>query len=240
MQIFSRGVPCFTGCETLVCVGITIRYQIPLMMLLTALFALQLTATEVANTAEAALQSAQAPQQTTSQAPDNRAYVVDNLFIYMHAGAGENYRILGSINAGDSILLTGEQENGFSKIRDEKGRSGWVKKRFVTRTPGLNVRYRALSDEVTELQNALKTANSQIPALEDKNTELAQNMAALQSELLRANARTDTLLEEKKRTAQKEKRDLLMYGGAIGLIGVLLGAILASVLSRKSRYGYLD
>ena len=56
-------------------------------------------------------------EQSTTQ-----GYISDELSIYMHAGSGTNYRILGTINAGAQIKLTGQSQNDYSQIIDENNK----------------------------------------------------------------------------------------------------------------------
>ncbi|MGL6176871.1 MAG: TIGR04211 family SH3 domain-containing protein, partial [Vibrionaceae bacterium] len=41
------------------------------------------------------------------------SYISDELFIYMHAGPGTEYRILGSINAGVPVKVMGAEKSGY-------------------------------------------------------------------------------------------------------------------------------
>ena len=38
-----------------------------------------------------------------SEKSNTDGYISENLFIYIHTGAGKNYRILGSINSGEKV-----------------------------------------------------------------------------------------------------------------------------------------
>ena len=54
-------------------------------------------------------------------------YISDDLFTYLHAGPGRNFRILGSVVAGTRVtLLQEDAENKVVEIIDEKQRTGWV------------------------------------------------------------------------------------------------------------------
>ena len=66
-----------------------------------------------------------------------QGFISDELFIYMHSGAGNNYRILGSINSGTEIKLTNEEENEYTQIIDTRGRTVWVESKYVSAKPGL-------------------------------------------------------------------------------------------------------
>ena len=91
-------------------------------MLKQCIFGLLLAATSFISYAE------EAP----SSDSQNTAYIVDNLYTFMHSGPSKNYRILGSVDAGTQVMLLSDEDNGYFKIRDDKDREGWVEAKFVT------------------------------------------------------------------------------------------------------------
>ena len=90
----------------------------------------------------------------SSQAQETQqGYISDDLFIYMHAGPGTNYRILGTINAGAQIQITGKSSNEYSEIVDDKQRISWVESKYVTNQQGLRF-------IVAELNSKLASGNA--------------------------------------------------------------------------------
>ena len=60
-------------------------------------------------------------------------YISDDLYTFLHAGPGRNYRILGSVLAGTRVTqLQIDAENNFVEIIDDKQRTGWVDATFIT------------------------------------------------------------------------------------------------------------
>ncbi len=160
-------------------------------------------------------------------------YISDDLFIYMHAGPGNNYRILGSINAGDEIKLTEKQENGYTQIVDSKNRTTWVESKYVSSKPGLRVAIAELNakladNEDVNLQttNDLSKANREILELAEKNEQLNQKITDLTKQL----SQTQSQLSTQDMAIKKE----YFFNGAIVLvIGLLLGLILPRIAARK-------
>ena len=174
-------------------------------------------------------------------------YIADNLFTYIHSGPSNQYRIIGSIDAGDKItLINVNKETGYSEIVDTKGRKGWVESKFVTRQISMAVRLPILEKELkdvrAELANArehsdqeqagllasLDSRNKQIAELEKSYTDINAQLTTSQTEIRELRARLDT-----------QKEDLLlkyfMYGGGVAGVGLLLGLILPHIIPRRKK-----
>ncbi len=55
-------------------------------------------------------------------------YVSDNIFTFIHNGPGTQYRILGSVKAGEPLDVKAvNNEAGFTQVVDGRGREGWIK-----------------------------------------------------------------------------------------------------------------
>ncbi|CSB14301.1 SH3 domain-containing protein [Vibrio cholerae] len=173
-------------------------------------------------------------------------YIADKLFTYMHSGPSNQYRILGSIDAGEKVkLIEVNKESGYSHIADERGRTGWVESRFITREVSNTLRLPALEKELEEvkklLANARQNADSEkaglAESLELRNQQIAdlernyadKQLTDSQSEIRELRAKLDT-----------QKEDLLLkyftYGGGVAGIGLLLGLVLPHIIPRRKRH----
>ncbi|MCG9623472.1 MULTISPECIES: TIGR04211 family SH3 domain-containing protein [Vibrio] len=174
-------------------------------------------------------------------------YIADKLFTYMHSGPSSQYRIIGSINAGDKVrLLSTNRENGYSQVQDSRGRKGWVETKYVTTQESMAVRLPRLEKELTEakslLANARQTANSEkdglVSSLEARNkqiAELEQNYSDISSQL----TSSQTEIRELRAKLDTQKEDLLlryfMYGGGVAGAGLLFGLILPHIIPRRKK-----
>ncbi|ASI89030.1 MULTISPECIES: TIGR04211 family SH3 domain-containing protein [Vibrio] len=174
-------------------------------------------------------------------------YIADKLFTYMHSGPSSQYRIIGSINAGDKVrLLSTNRENGYSQVQDSRGRKGWVETKYVTTQESMAVRLPRLEKELTEakslLANARETANSEkdglVSSLEARNkqiAELEQNYSDISSQL----TSSQTEIRELRAKLDTQKEDLLlryfMYGGGVAGAGLLFGLILPHIIPRRKK-----
>ncbi|KLV11220.1 MULTISPECIES: TIGR04211 family SH3 domain-containing protein [Photobacterium] len=174
-------------------------------------------------------------------------YISDDLFTYMHTGPSTQYRIMGSVNAGTKVdLLEVNRETGYSKVRDDRGRTGWVSNDFISKQVGLKERVPALEKELTQVKASLadalqstdeKTAGmqktlqlraKQVTDLETQNSQLNEQLMASQTEIRELRAKLDT-----------QKDDLLMkwftYGGMVAGGGLLFGLILPHLIPRRRK-----
>ncbi len=175
-------------------------------------------------------------------------YIADKLFTYMHSGPSNQYRILGSIDAGEKVkLIEVNKESSYSHIADERGRTGWVESRFITREVSNTLRLPALEKELEEVKKLLANArqnadsekaglaeslelrNQQIADLERNYADISKQLTDSQSEIRELRAKLDT-----------QKEDLLLkyftYGGGVAGIGLLLGLVLPHIIPRRKRH----
>ncbi|EGQ8493432.1 SH3 domain-containing protein [Vibrio cholerae] len=175
-------------------------------------------------------------------------YIADKLFTYMHSGPSNQYRILGSIDAGEKVkLIEVNKESGYSHIADERGRTGWVESRFITREVSNTLRLPALEKELEEVKKLLANArqnadsekaglaeslelrNQQIADLERNYADISKQLTDSQNEIRELRAKLDT-----------QKEDLLLkyftYGGGVAGIGLLLGLVLPHIIPRRKRH----
>jgi len=160
-------------------------------------------------------------------------FISDELFIYMHSGAGKNYRIVGTINAGTEIQLTGNSENDFSQIIDPKGKNAWVETQYISTNPGLrnviaelNGKLADYSEQNNQLENQLQQATANVDQLNSQTTQLNNEIAGLNKQLTQTQAK----LKDQDTNLKKE----WFYNGAIVLgIGLILGLVLPRLGGRR-------
>lgn len=174
-------------------------------------------------------------------------YISDKLYTYLHSGPSLDYRIIGSVNAGDKIqFIAANKASGFSQIVDSHGRKGWVESKFITQEVSMASRYPVLEKELAtvkaKLDTAQETADSekgglvtslaaskkQIADLESNYSDINQQLASSQEEVRALRAKIDT-----------QKEDLLlryfMYGGGVAGLGLIFGLILPHLIPRRKK-----
>ncbi len=174
-------------------------------------------------------------------------YISDELFTYMHSGPNNTYRIIGSIDAGSQVqVISANKQTEYTQIRDSRGRTGWVQSKFVTNEESMAIRLPRIEKELAEVKEqlanarqtsdtekaglveSLETRNQQIAELENKYSEISDQLTSVETENRELRAKLDT-----------QKDDMLLkyftYGGGVAGAGLLFGLILPHLIPRKKR-----
>lgn len=159
-------------------------------------------------------------------AAERGGYISDNVYLFLHGGPGKEYRIRGSIEAGQPITTLGEQQGKYSKIVDHKGREGWILTEMISRKKSfriLNSEIKAkLATTQAELEAAVKSGDNTTKELQKTKSALSKT----QRELDRSNQERDRAVSQLRSIEKNERFQLWKEGGIIGGIGILVGIIL--------------
>ena len=170
----------------------------------------------------------------TSLAEENQTgFISDDLTIFMHAGPGTNYRILGTINAGAQIKTTGKESNEYSEIIDDKNRITWVETKHITRQPGLRFVVADLNDKLASSSDYTSNLDGELNELKSTIVQLNQEKSVLETELNQVQQQLkQTLTKVKDQDINMQKQWL--FNGAIVLgVGLFIGLILPRFFARR-------
>lgn len=163
-------------------------------------------------------------------------YISDDLFTFLHAGPGRNYRILGSVIAGSKVtMLQQDLDNGFVEVIDEKQRTGWVDAEFIKNTPSVRELIPSLQQNLQEASVTIKQLrsendllNQQIADLQSQNTALSRKFGEIESQ----NNQISTELAEQDQSAQIE---WFTRGGIVAVISLILGIVITYLPKKRRR-----
>ena len=153
-------------------------------------------------------------------------YVSDDVFTYIHGGPGTEFRIIGSIEAGQPITFNGKVEGDYSQIIDNKNREGWIRSDFVTDKPSYRVRFPDMEKELISVNQQLNSISLNTDnAAQD--LELAnQKIIELQTALKAALTERDTARAKVSSNIDEQQFKMWQQGGIIAGIGALIGIVL--------------
>lgn len=162
------------------------------------------------------------------------AFISDALFVYIHSGPSNQYRIIGTVNAGDNVqLLAEDEETGYVQIQFEGNRRGWLPKQYVTDTPGMAV-------QLAELNEQLQLQSSKLRQLEQTNQQL--NEALQEREQAYQKTREQLQVADRAYEQLQQQFDVehgsiwqnpKVLGAAILGIGLLFGLLLPLLIPRR-------
>ncbi len=175
-------------------------------------------------------------------------YITENLSTYMRKGAGDQFKISGSIQAGEKITVLDRKER-FVLIRDSRNREGWVLASEVSQTASPKELIPQLQQQVQDLNGRLAKIDSD---WQQRTVEIQRRSNESQkqtSDLLAENAqlkREMEILKNKNRSLEtmqdSEKRTIaiqyFIYGGSVLVVGLILGLILPYLAPRRKRGGH--
>ncbi|MEA1062392.1 TIGR04211 family SH3 domain-containing protein [Erwinia sp. HR93] len=179
-----------------------------------------------------------------AHAEENR-YVSDDLTTWVRSGPGDNYRLVGTINAGEKVTLL-QSSGKYGQIRDNSGRTAWVMLDELRNTPSLHVRVPDLENQVktltdklnnidgtwnqktAEMQKKVAESDSVINGLKAENQQLKNQLVVAQKKVNAANLQ----LNDKQRTIIMQ---WFMYGGGVAGVGLLLGLLLPHMIPSRKR-----
>ncbi|EPE54671.1 TIGR04211 family SH3 domain-containing protein [Salmonella enterica] len=179
-----------------------------------------------------------------SHAEETR-YVSDELNTWVRSGPGDNYHLVGTVNAGEEVTLLQSDAN-YGQIKDSSGRTAWIPLKELNTTPSLRTRVPDLENQVktltdklnnidttwnqrtADMQQKVAQSDSVINGLKEENQKLKNELIVAQKKVSAANLQ----LDDKQRTIIMQ---WFMYGGGVLGIGLLLGLVLPNMTPSRKR-----
>ncbi|TPH18581.1 TIGR04211 family SH3 domain-containing protein [Litorilituus lipolyticus] len=160
-------------------------------------------------------------------------FISDDLTIFMHAGPGTNYRILGTITAGTQIQITGNSDKGYSEIIDDKNRTTWVESKYITDKPGLRFTVTELNNKIATNQEFSSQLDGEVNALKATIVDLETQNATLTKETAQLERTLNNTQSKLKDQDTNIKKQWFYMGAAVLGVGLLLGLILPKFFGRR-------
>ncbi|AIR60663.1 TIGR04211 family SH3 domain-containing protein [Cedecea neteri] len=184
---------------------------------------------------------------------EEKRYVSDELNTWVRSGPGDNYRLVGTVNAGEQVtLLQSNEETKYGQVRDSNGRTSWIPLAQLSTTPSLRTRVPDLENQVktltdklnnidttwnqrtAEMQQKVAQSDGVIKGLKDENQQLKNQLIVAKKKVDAANVQ----LDDKQRAIIMQ---WFMYGGGVAGFGLLIGLLLPHMIpSRKKKDRWMN
>ncbi|OOH91291.1 hypothetical protein BMT54_02355 [Pasteurellaceae bacterium 15-036681] len=182
---------------------------------------------------------------TSITAVANTQYVTENLNTYLRKGPGDQFKISGTIQAGEKVTVI-DRKDRYSLIRDSKNREAWILNNEITTTPSSKELTPQLQQKVQELTIRLNNIDKEWQQRTAEMQSRTQNADKQSSDLIAQNAqlkRELDILKNKNRDLEAiqnaESREIMIqyfiYGGSVLGVGLLLGLLVPFILPRRKR-----
>lgn len=176
---------------------------------------------------------------------DNQAWVTDELSTYVRSGPTDGYRIVGTLNAGEEVVVL-ETSGDYTRVRNSDGDTVWVLSDELQRTPSAVEQLPELEARVEELTAELEGINDAWEQRVSAMTETLEVRERRIAELEASNQELDSQAEESRQQVrglqarlETQEEDLLMryfmYGGGVAGAGLLVGLIVPHLPRRRKK-----
>ncbi|WP_068544658.1 TIGR04211 family SH3 domain-containing protein [Thalassotalea crassostreae] len=171
---------------------------------------------------------------SAEQSENKTGFISDDLFIYFHSGPGTEYRILGSINAGEEVQVLSAVERGYVQVKDNKGREGWIDNNYLNDSAGMRVALVELNAELADKNNQISQLREELASATTSLNETKQQYSEL------SKAKDELSVEHLKVSEQLDDQDFqtqktyFIYGASVLVIGLILGLILPAMTRRRN------
>lgn len=178
---------------------------------------------------------------------EEKRYVSDELNTRVRSGPGDNYRLVGTVNAGEEVtLLQTDANTNYAQVKDSTGRTASIPLKELNSTPSLRTRVPDLENQVkiltdklnnidttwnqrtADMQQKVAQSDSVIDGLKQENQKLKNELIVAQKKVSAANLQ----LDDKQRTIIMQ---WFMYGGGVLGLGLLLGLVLPHMIPSRKR-----
>ncbi|EHM49211.1 SH3 domain protein [Yokenella regensburgei] len=178
---------------------------------------------------------------------EEKRYVSDELNTWVRSGPGDNYRLVGTINAGEQVaLLQTDSNTNYAQVRDGNGRTAWIPLKELSNEPSLRTRVPDLENQVktltdklnnidatwnqrtADMQKKVSGSDNEINGLKEENQKLKNQLIVAQKKVNAANLQ----LDDKQRTIIMQ---WFMYGGGVLGVGLILGLVLPHLIPSRKR-----
>ena len=160
---------------------------------------------------------------------EEKRYVSDELSTWVRSGPGDQFRLLGKLNAGEEVqLLQTNNDTHYGQIRDSEGRTTWIPLSQLSANPSLRTRVPQLEQQVKDLTAKLDNIDNSWNQRTAETHKLKPQPTVAQQTARAANLQ----LDDKQRTIIKQ---WFMYGGGVLGVGLLLGLLLPHMLPRRKK-----
>ncbi|NVK24549.1 MAG: TIGR04211 family SH3 domain-containing protein [Gammaproteobacteria bacterium] len=187
---------------------------------------------------EETVQAAVQEESSIESVTPYKMFVTDELFIFVHSGSSNRYRITGRIAASEEVeVVAKDNETGWLQVNYGGNKSGWVNNEMITSDSGAKEKLSKAQQQIRQLTAELEKIKAQPGVDVDQMNQQMANLKTDNQQLLKQVESLNQQKTELEASIQQidETRKILdkLYDVGVILIGVFIGWL----LSRRKRSG---
>lgn len=164
------------------------------------------------------------------------AFISDALFVYVHSGPSNQFRIIGTVNAGDAVQrLDRDSDTGYVQIQFDGNRRGWLPGQYVSDQPGLAVQMQQLNEQLANKQTELNQLQQQNQQLSNELASRTDDYSRVREQLQVANNAYEQLKLQVDASQNSIWQNPKVLGAAILGFGLLLGLLLPLLIPTRKQ-----
>ena len=123
------------------------------------------------------------------------AYITDELTVPLRSGPSGGHRILHrGLSSGTQLTLLDEDtEAGFTQVRTNQGREGWIRTQYLVGEPIAKIQLVTARREITQLKQQLNEAENEVDELTKSGASQAATNQSSASEISTLNSELDRI-----------------------------------------------
>jgi SH3 domain protein len=144
-----------------------------------------------------------------------RAWVKDELTVWVRSGPGNNFRNFRAIKTGDNVEIVSRGE-GWTQIKVGDA-TGWIPAGFLQPEPPARIRLERHQAETSDQRKRFTTISSELTELRTQNSELSERQKTLETELQQVRDENIELRAGARWPEWIAGASILVVGGLLGM-----------------------
>ncbi|MGH8613852.1 MAG: TIGR04211 family SH3 domain-containing protein [Gammaproteobacteria bacterium] len=171
---------------------------------------------------------------------DERAFVSEDLYVFLHRGPSSQFKIVGTLTAGTPITVTSRNDDsGYAEVSDGQGKSGWVETRFLSDSVSRRARLEEVERDLKKVQESHAGSGAKLASYEEEVRRLKTDNDKLQSKNGLLESEVKRVRNELAAADQDHQMTWFRNGAIVLGVGLLLGLLLPRLsISRRRNNGW--
>lgn len=153
------------------------------------------------------------------------AWVKGSVRLNLRSGAGTQYKILQSVETGDSMTILGRADD-WTRVRTSEGKVGWIPAGYLETEPPPTLRLAMLETETGTLRSELEEIRAEAARLRESNATLAASDSGQREQI-------ESLNIENYELRAGSRYQEWITGALILALGMIIGAFLHRNSTRR-------